>query len=173
MMVNEIMTTNPVTVSLDDRLSVVKRIFEEKKFHHLLVVDDGELIGVVSDRDMLRAVSSNIGTSRYVANDMASLDKPVHQIVSRQPVTLLSGALLDDAMVIFNTHRISCIPIVDANFAPVGILTWRDIIANFPRICAAAVEAEIARRDALIAAAVSAAEANEASDKPPPAAPAT
>jgi len=53
-----VMTTRLVTVELDDPLEVVKRIFDSVKFHHLLVVDTGKkLCGVISDRDLLRALS--------------------------------------------------------------------------------------------------------------------
>jgi CBS domain-containing protein len=42
MRVRDIMTARIVTVKMDDRLSVVKEIFDSTKFHHLLVVDEGK-----------------------------------------------------------------------------------------------------------------------------------
>jgi predicted transcriptional regulator len=50
MRVEEIMTSPVVTVGFDDTLATVKEIFDAVKFHHLLVVEDGERQGVVSDR---------------------------------------------------------------------------------------------------------------------------
>lgn len=136
MKVSEIMSANPVTVGLDDALAVVKDIFDNARFHHLLVVDEGELVGVVSDRDLLKAISPNIGTNVYTPKDLDTLKKRVHQIVTRKPITLAPDADVMDAVAIFNTHRISCIPVIDAANAAVGILSWRDIMKNLPRICA-------------------------------------
>ena len=137
MKVSEIMTSNPVTVGLDDPLSVVKDIFDQSRFHHLLVIDEGKLLGVVSDRDLLRSISCNIGTNVYTPKDLDTLKKRVHQIVSRKPITLSPEATIDDAVNVFNNHRISCIPIVNDEGVAVGILTWRDIMKNFKRVCEA------------------------------------
>jgi acetoin utilization protein AcuB len=132
MSVRSIMTTRVVTVELDDRLEVVKQIFDSMKFHHLLVIDDArKLCGVVSDRDLLRALSPYVGTSAETARDLATLNRRVHQIMSRQPITLRPEAAIPDAVNLFLTHRISCIPVVDEEFEPVGIVSWRDVLKSF------------------------------------------
>lgn len=131
MLIQDIMTKRVVTVEMDDKLSVVKEIFENSKFHHLLVIEQGKLFGVISDRDLLKAVSPNIGTLTETYKDAATLNKRVHQIMTRKPITLSLTATVKDAVNLFNTHRISCIPIVDKDFRPVGIVSWRDIMKNF------------------------------------------
>lgn len=136
MNVSQIMSTHPVSVGLDDALSVVKDIFDNARFHHVLVIDEGKLFGVVSDRDLLKSISPNIGTNNYTFKDLGTLNKRVHQIVTRKPITLRPDALVTEAIAIFNTHMISCLPIVDDDNVPVGILTWRDILKNFQKICA-------------------------------------
>jgi acetoin utilization protein AcuB len=126
--VGSIMTARVVTVEMDDRLEVVKKIFDTLNFHHLLVIDDGKkLKGIVSDRDLLKALSPYVGSAAENARDLATLNKRVHQIMSRKPLTLQRQALLSEAMQLFLEHRISCIPIVDDDFKPVGILSWRDV----------------------------------------------
>jgi acetoin utilization protein AcuB len=130
MLIKDIMTSKVVTVEMDDKLSVVKEIFENSKFHHLLVVENGKLFGVVSDRDLLKSVSPNIGTMTETYKDAATLNKRVHQIMTRKPITLHATATVKDAVKLFNTHRISCIPIVDNDFRPLGIVSWRDIMKN-------------------------------------------
>ena len=123
-----IMTARVVTVEMDDRLDVVKKIFDTLNFHHLLVIDDSrKLKGIVSDRDLLKALSPYVGSAAENARDLATLNKRVHQIMSRNPVTLPRQAGLNEAMQLFLEHRISCIPIVDDAFKPVGILSWRDV----------------------------------------------
>ena len=117
-----------VTVEMDDSLGVVKEIFDNTKFHHLLVIERGELFGVLSDRDLLKALNPNIGTIRETAQDAAVLNKKVHQIMTRKPITLMPDASVRNALDIFDKHKVSCIPIVDGENKPVGIISWRDIL---------------------------------------------
>ncbi len=128
MSVQSIMTQRVITVEMDDQLSTVKEIFDRLHFHHVLVVEEGKLVGVVSDRDLWKALSPNLGTSRESYADLASLNKRVHQIMSRDPITLEPHAAILDAIRVFNEHRISCIPIVNDERKPVGIVSWRDIL---------------------------------------------
>src|SRR5271167_1359098 len=131
MYVRSIMTVRVVTVELDDRLDVVKQIFDRLKFHHLLVVDDRKkLTGIVSDRDLLKALSPYVGSAAETTRDIATLNKRVHQIMSRNPVTLHPEAKIADCVQLFLEHRISCIPIVDLEFKPVGIVSWRDVLKS-------------------------------------------
>jgi acetoin utilization protein AcuB len=128
MIIDDIMSRKVVTVEMDDRLHTVKEIFDRLHFHHLPVLADGIVFGVVSDRDLLKAISPRIGTAAESERDAATLNKRVHQIMSRKPITLQRGAHVSEAVEVFNTHRISCIPIVDASGRPVGLLSWRDLL---------------------------------------------
>jgi acetoin utilization protein AcuB len=121
------MSTNLVYVGLDDPLSKVKAIFERTKFRHLLVIQSGRLWGVVSDRDLLKSVSPNIGTVSETPRDIASLNKKVHQIMTRKPITLPPDADVYEAIHVFNEHKVSCIPILNNDTSVAGILSWRDV----------------------------------------------
>jgi acetoin utilization protein AcuB len=113
---------------MDDKLSAVKELFDRLKFHHLLVVESGKLVGVVSDRDLLRALSPKLGTISESEKDAATLNKRVHQVMTRNPFSLHPEAAVQDAVDLFDAHRISCIPIVNIDNQPVGMLSWRDIL---------------------------------------------
>src|ERR1700677_2370528 len=126
-----VMTARLVTVEIDDSLEVVKQIIYSVKFHHLLVVDSAtKLCGGISDRDLLRALSPYIGTASENARDTATLKKRVHQIMTRQPVTLAPEATVADAVRVFLEHRVSCIPVVGPGFKAVGIVSWRDVLKS-------------------------------------------
>ena len=122
-----IMSRPVVTVELDDPLSVVKKIFDNVQFHHLLVVEKGKLLGVISDRDLFKALSPNLGTAAEKPIDSATLNKRVHQIMSRNPVCIDQSEPVAKALDVFQNHPISCIPVLDHHQKPVGILSWRDI----------------------------------------------
>ena len=128
MIIEKLMSKPIVTVELDDTLKVVKHIFENAKFHHLLVVENDKLYGVISDRDLLKAISPHIGTPNETPHDTVTLNKKVHQIMTRKPITLPPQADVYAAIKIFNQHSISCIPIVNDAGRPVGIISWRDIL---------------------------------------------
>ncbi|WP_042263870.1 MULTISPECIES: CBS domain-containing protein [Paraburkholderia] len=128
MQVEKFMTSRVVTVGFDDTLATVREIFAQASFHHLLVVEEGRLQGVVSDRDLLRAISPFIDSVVESARDLGTLNKRVHQIMSRKPLTLRPESSLSDAVALFLSNKISCIPIVDAEFRPVGIVSWRDVL---------------------------------------------
>ncbi|MEO9091720.1 MAG: CBS domain-containing protein [Rhodanobacter sp.] len=130
MTVQSIMSTRLVTVEMDDKLKAVKEIFDRMKFHHLLVVDEGRLVGVVSDRDLLRALSPFIGSMMEADRDVATLNRRVHQIMSRNLITLGPQAEVAEAAALLLEHDISCIPVVDTASRPVGILSWRDVLRS-------------------------------------------
>ncbi|ARN74376.1 CBS domain-containing protein [Oceanicoccus sagamiensis] len=134
MKVKQIMTNPVVAVAMDDSLGKVKRIFEDTHFHHLLVVDDEKLMGVISDRDLLKALSPRIGTPAETSADLAILDRRAHQIMTRKLISLDDSASVKDAVDIFNQHSISCIPIVNKDRKPVGIVSWRDIMQELGKV---------------------------------------
>ncbi len=117
-----------MTVDPDDSLAIIRDVFARTRFHHVLVVEHGRLQGVVSDRDLLKALSPKLDTAAESASDTATLNKKAHQVMSRRPITLGPDASIHDAIAVFQQHSISCIPVVDEDEAPVGILSWRDIL---------------------------------------------
>lgn len=128
MKVCDFMTRSVVTIAMDDPLSLASDIFKRTRFHHLLVVEDGVLYGVLSDRDLLKAMSPNIGTAAETAKDIATLNKRVHQVMTRKPVTLNENDDINDAVTLFREHSVSCLPVVNSNREPSGIISWRDVL---------------------------------------------
>lgn len=136
MKVADVMTRHPVTVGLDASLESVKARFDGSTFHHLLVVDAERVVGVLSDKDLLRALSPNLGTLAESTKDAATLNKRVHQIMTRHPLTLHPEAPVTEAIDLLCTRGISCVPIVDAHQRPLGIVSWRDLLGQMRRMLA-------------------------------------
>lgn len=126
----DLMSKSIVTIEMDDPLRVVKEIFDNTKFHHLLVVEKDMLFGVISDRDLFKALSPNIGKVSESTSDEATLNKKAHQIMTRSPIKLGKDANINDVIKCFEQNNISCIPIIDQENRPVGIISWRDLL-NF------------------------------------------
>ena len=128
MKITEIMSSPPITGTLDDFLSEVKEMLAVNNIKHLVIIEEGKLMGVLSERDLLLAISPYVNSNVYTTRDLATLNQRVGQILERHPLYLDDQAELEDAIDMFDKNHISCIPIVDANFVPVGVVTKSDII---------------------------------------------
>lgn len=126
------MTRQVTTIGMDDTLAAIQRIFERVRFHHLLVVsEDHEVVGVISDRDLLKELSPYLNTPSEQRRDLSTLKKKAHQIMSRQLVSGLPMTTIKEAACLLMEHSISCLPVLDENGALVGIVTWKDILKFF------------------------------------------
>lgn len=113
---------------MDDSIATIREIFETHNYHHLLVVgDDGQCAGVISDRDLLKNISPFLGKPSERTADLSCLKRRAHQIMTRQLVAVRANTSLRAAMRVMLDHRISCLPVVDANKRCLGIVTMRDI----------------------------------------------
>jgi len=128
MTVDKIMMSDPVTVRMDDSVRHVKKLFDEHGFHHLMVTEHHKLVGVISDRDLLRNLSPFIGRPSEHKRDLAMLDRRVHQIMTRKPVFVMADARIDDAAAIVLEDNVSCLPVVNAASHPIGLVTWKDLL---------------------------------------------
>ncbi len=122
------MSNKVVTVEMDDNLETVKKIFDNVCFNHLLVVNSEGLVGVISQIDLYKSLSPNLDTTAEKVSDRVGLNKKAHQIMTRKPVTLNVSDKAHDIIDAFNRNKISCIPVIDDNNKPVGIISWRDIL---------------------------------------------
>lgn len=128
MSIEKIMSKSVVTVSMDDTLETIREIFAHVRFHHVLVLDEEDkLIGVISDRDLLKAVSPFTNTLSEQPRDTATLRKRAHQVMTRKPIAIRMDNSPLEAMRLFVDKKISCLPVIDENNSVVGILSWRDI----------------------------------------------
>lgn len=134
MNVDRIMTRGTITIGMDDGVYKVRDLFKEHAFHHLLVVENGQLVGVISDRDLLRNVSPFIGKLSERSEDAATLNRRVHQIMTRKPITISPETDVKEASRVMLEHRVSCLPVVKNDGRVAGIVTWRDLLGGLCEI---------------------------------------
>jgi len=128
MKAKDIMTQHVICVDMDDRLPEVKKILTERGFHHLPVLDNGKLVGIISDRDILRLVSPFIDSASEQARDLDTLNRAAHQIMTRQPITVKAESSIVDIVKWLKKLDISCLPVTNDNEEVIGIISWRDLI---------------------------------------------
>jgi acetoin utilization protein AcuB len=126
--VEKIMSRHVVSVDMDDTLKDIREIFEHVRFHHILVLDNERLAGIISDRDLLKAVSPYADTLSERPRDAATLRKRAHSIMTRKPITIAADGSVLDAIRFFVDAKISCLPVLNKDGSVAGILTWRDIL---------------------------------------------
>jgi len=127
--VRDIMTEPVETIGMDRSLRDIRAVFERSQYHHIVVRgDDGACVGVISDRDLLKHLSPFVGKLAERSSDLATLNKRVHQIMTRQLVAVRPRTTLRDAARVMLDHKISCLPVLDETHRCIGIVTLRDIV---------------------------------------------
>ena len=130
--VRDLMTTHIVTIGMDDTLRAARSIFNQHKFHHLMVVENGKLAGVLSDRDLLKNLSPFLGSPfSQRPQDSATLNKKVHQMMSRKLVSIGPDDEISLAAQRMMYEHVSCLPVIDNNDKPIGIITIHDLLGWF------------------------------------------
>ena len=128
MSLSKVMSKNLITLEIDDNLSKAKAIFDQHNIHHILIICDKQLVGIVTDRDLYKHLSPTIGTKNETPRDHSMLQKKLHLIMNRNLITAKKETSLNDAVLLFYDNHISCLPIVDDSMQPLGIISWRDIL---------------------------------------------
>ena len=128
MSVRDIMTTPVHTIDMDDSILSAKRLFDRKRFHHAVVLAQGRVHGAVSDRDILKTISPFVGKIMERTQDLGTLKRRIHQVMSRAPVTIGPDEPVGAAADKMLCERVSCLPVVDADGSLVGIVTTRDVV---------------------------------------------
>jgi acetoin utilization protein AcuB len=128
MYVGRVMHTELVTVSPDTSLMKARDILEERKIAHLLVVNArGDLVGIVSDRDLKQNwASPAVALSKHELNYLLA-KVTVEQIMIKKILTVSPLTTIERAALIMQQHRISALPVLDEGRLA-GIITSRDVM---------------------------------------------
>ena len=114
--VGEIMTTDVLTVDPSDTIGETAQQMVERGVSSAVVSDYGTLIGIVTERDLTRAVAGRVHSS----------EARVREWMTADPVTLGPGATPEEAAKIMLENGFRHVPIVDDGRA-VGIVSIRDV----------------------------------------------
>ena len=127
----DIATFDVVTVSADEPLPRVMSLMLAHDIRHILIVRDGRCIGMVSDRDVMRATGWSRESTNATGESTAVTGADIAASVMSAPViTLDPDARLHDACRLMLEHRVSAIPLVGGGRL-VGIVTRTDLL----RLC--------------------------------------
>jgi acetoin utilization protein AcuB len=131
MLVRERMTPNPITITPDRSVPDALRLMRQKKVRRLPVLDGrGELIGIVSDKDLLYVAPSPATTLAIweIPELLAKLE--VERVMTREVVTVSEDAPLEEAARIMVDSRVGGLPVMRGKTL-VGIITETDLFKVF------------------------------------------
>jgi CBS domain-containing protein len=113
--ISEVMTEAAVTDRPDDSLAQAARKMWQQQTGSLLVLEGGELLGIITERDVLKAVAA--GTP---------LDTPVSELMSKDLITVEPATSLREAAAVMSERWIRHLPVLEAGKL-VGIVSQRDL----------------------------------------------
>lgn len=126
--VSELMTTDLVTVNPKDKLADVKRLFEEKRIHHIPVVRYKSIIGIISKADLLLFERGFTSTQYDELLEKSRLEHyNAEDIMTTGMAKLDPQDRINVALEVFKENLFHAIPVVQEG-ALVGIITTYDII---------------------------------------------
>ncbi len=130
MTVAEIMTTKVICAGMDDTLDGIRKTLEMNRCHHIPIVEDNRLVGIVSDRDVLKDLSPEADMENADNHALNTLQKKAHQIMSRKVITISPEDSVEEAAAAMLEKKFSCLPVLERSGAVVGIVTKTDILKS-------------------------------------------
>jgi acetoin utilization protein AcuB len=124
------MTCDPATVGPNDPLRKVIELLRRRDIRSVPVLEDGRLIGIVTDRDVRQ-----VAPGYPLLHDEKEIRRYTERLtvtaaMTADPMTIAPDAPLIDAAKVLETYRISALPVVDGTEL-VGMLTVTDLLREF------------------------------------------
>ena len=130
MLVEDVMQTAVITITPKTSLPEAMRLVGHRGIRHLPVVDDDRLVGIVSDRDLKRAMASP--ATALESHELGYLldALTVDEIMTRAVVTVGRMFPIEEAARLMVTEKISALPVTERGKL-VGIVTETDVLQLF------------------------------------------
>jgi CBS domain-containing protein len=123
--VADVMTAKVVTLSVHHSFNDAANLMNDRYFRHCVVVDShSNIVGVISDRDILRALARNPN----------SRSKSLDQIMTPNPITVKRSTPIIDAVSKMLSKRINCLPVIEDDGTVCGIVTSTDLLKPFQQL---------------------------------------
>ncbi|MEW6615493.1 MAG: CBS domain-containing protein [Thermodesulfobacteriota bacterium] len=130
MRVKDIMSEEVITLEVDEELSLADDIMQLGRIRHLPVVENGKLVGIISQRDLFKSsLASVMGFGEKAKRDFLKT-VAVKEVMVKKVITISPDADIKEAGRIMLEKKIGCLPVV-GNDKLVGLITETDILKQF------------------------------------------
>lgn len=139
MQVQDIMTKDVVTINANTKANEIAALLMQYHIHGVPVVDEGKkLIGIVTETDFVLKNKAKAKLPEF-ASAMGQVNSEVlpenviyaEDIMTKECVTVLPEAPIDELMPLFTDKKFPTIPVVDADGKLAGIVTIADVVKLF------------------------------------------
>ncbi|ALU11370.1 histidine kinase [Ignicoccus islandicus DSM 13165] len=118
--VDDIMTTPPLVVSPDENVVKVAKKMLEHEYGSALVTEEDKLVGIITEHDLLYALSEGENGIKLKARD----------IMTEDPITVKTKTDIMEAIRVMKDANVRHLPVVDERGRPVGVVAFRDILES-------------------------------------------
>lgn len=119
--------TLPPDATMEDGILLEMR----RRLRHIPIVEDGKLLGIVTDRDLKRATPSVLSGVDREEYERVVRGTPLSRVMTRDPVTVTPETPLREAVGIMVERKYGSLPVLDGDGRLVGILTESDALRAF------------------------------------------
>lgn len=121
MLVKEYMTKNPVFLTPNEDVKDAFNLLLENRIRQAPVLEEGELVGIVTDRDLRMAIIQNLKLNKLT----------VGLVMTKDPVTVTEDTKIIDAGKLISVGKFNAIPVIEESGKLKGIITTTDILDYF------------------------------------------
>jgi acetoin utilization protein AcuB len=118
MLVKEYMTKNPVFLTPNEDVKDAFNLLLENRIRQAPVLEEGELVGIVTDRDLRTAIIQNLKINKLT----------VGLVMTKDPVTITEDAKVADAGKLICIGKFNAIPVIEESGQLKGIITTTDVL---------------------------------------------
>ncbi len=130
MLVRDWMTPAPVTITPDTPVIDAIKLLKEQGFRRLPVMQDGKLVGIVTDKDLKDAMPSKATTlSIWELNYLLS-KLSVSEVMAKPVITVTADEPLEEAALLMEEYKVGGLPVLEDGQL-VGIITITDVLKAF------------------------------------------
>jgi CBS domain-containing protein len=131
--VREIMMGSPVTLKPEDTLDLANDVISLGRIRHIPVVEDGRLVGLLSERDLMGAATTEIFGLKQKRKSALLKTVLIKDVMKKRVITVKPDTPIKDAAHLMADKKIGCVPVVESGTL-VGLLTTTDILRYVERL---------------------------------------
>jgi CBS domain-containing protein len=125
--VRDIMMSAPVTLKPDDTLEFAGNVISLGRIRHLPVVENGQLVGLLSERDLLGTAASRLFGLKPKSKSALLRSVLVKDVMKKRVVTVSAATPIKEAAQVMADKKIGCVPVVDDRRL-IGLVTTTNIL---------------------------------------------
>ena len=126
--IGHIMTKDIIAAGPTNRFSQLFQFFSERNINHMPIVENGKLIGIISNKDIVRLLYKYVILQKRT--DIAALDEELRIIdfMTKDVLTAKEETTIVEVKDMFGKQPFNCLPVVNAEGHLVGIVTPKDLM---------------------------------------------